>query len=126
MLNEHGTLKHRVGIETLGGVFTCLLDKDTSLPAQKTLTFTTATDKQREIYIHLLEGDAAFASDCRSLGEINLKDFSIGPKGAPQIDVTLSIERDGNLSIDAVEKPQESDVTVEVKTGIGDVLVQTS
>ncbi len=125
MLNEHGTLKYRVGIETLGGVFTTFFDKGTSLPAQKTYTFTTAKDRQQEVDIHLVEGDADLVSECRSLGRIVGKDFSIGPRGTPQIAITFSIERDGTLSIDAIEKkPQEKQLSIEAKTGIEPVSVK--
>ena len=127
MLNEHGTLKHRVGIETLGGVFTTFFEKGTSLPAQKSCIFTTAEDQQQEIDIHLVEGDAALVSECRSLGRIVGKDFSIGPRGKPQITITFSIEKDGTISVDAVEEgPQEKSVTIEAKTEIEDVSVQTT
>lgn len=126
MLNEQGTLKHRVGLETLGGVFTALFDEGTPLPAQTTQIFTTAEDEQRAVTIHLAEGDADLVSKCRSLGRIVAKDFSVGPKGTPQIAISLSIEKDGTLLVDAVEKePQEKRVTIEAKTGIETVSVQT-
>jgi len=126
MLNEQGALKHRVGIETLGGVLTPFFEQGTPLPVQKTYTFTTAEDGQREVDIHLVEGDADFVSECRSLGRIVAKDFSIGPKGTPQIAITFSIEKDGTLSIDAVErKPQEKRLIIEAKTGIETVSIQT-
>ena len=125
MLNEQGTLKHRVGIETLGGILTPFFDKDTPLPVQKTYTFTTAEDKQGEIDIHIVEGDADFVSECRSLGRIVAKDFSIGPKGTPQIAITFSVEKDGTLSVDAVEKkPQEKRVTIKSETEIETVSVR--
>ncbi len=125
MLNEQGTLKHRVGIETLGGIFIAFFDKGTPLPVQTTRTFMTAKDEQQEIDIHLVEGDVDFVSECRSLGRIVAKDFSIGPKGTPQIAITFSVEKDGTLSVDAVEKkPQEKRVTIKVKTGVETVSVQ--
>lgn len=125
MLNEHGTLKYRVGIETLGGVFTAFFDKGTPLPAQKTYVFTTAEDEQQGVSINLFEGDADLASGCRSLGRIIAKDFSIGPRGTPQIAITFSIEKDGALLVDAVEKPQGKRLTIEAKTDIVPVSVQT-
>jgi len=125
MLNEQGTLKHRVGIETLGGILTPFFEKATPLPVQKAYTFTTAEDNQQEIDIHIAEGDAAFVSECRSLGRIVAKDFSIGPKGTPEIAITFSIEKDGSLSIDAVEKkPNEKRVTIKSKTKIETVSIQ--
>ena len=125
MLNEQGTLKHKVGIEALGGILSPFFEKSTPLPVQKTYTFTTAENKQREIDIHIVEGDTDFVSDCRSLGRIVAKDFSIGPKGTPQIAITFSVEKDGTLSVDAVEKkPQEKRVTIKAKTGIETVSVQ--
>jgi RNA polymerase sigma factor (sigma-70 family) len=125
MLNEKGTLKHRVGIETLGGVLTHFFEKGTSLPAKKTQIFTTARDKQTQIDIHLVEGDAALVPDCRSLGRVTFKDISVFPKGVSQIIATFCIEKDGTLSIDAIEEFQKKPVTVEAKTGIETVSVQT-
>jgi RNA polymerase sigma factor (sigma-70 family) len=125
MLNEKGTLKHRVGIETLGGVLTHFFEKGTPLPARKTRIFTTGKDKQTEIDIHLVEGDAALVSDCRSLGRVTFKDISVYPKGVPQIIATFCIEKDGTLSIDAIEEFQAKPVSVEAKTGIETVSVQT-
>jgi RNA polymerase sigma-70 factor (ECF subfamily) len=115
MINEKGTLKYKVAIETLGGIATSIFEKGSKLPIQKTITFTTSKDKQDDLYIHLVEGDAEFASGCRDLGEYNIKGFSIAPKGTPQIAVTISVEKDGTLSLNAVEKPQEKRIIVESK-----------
>jgi len=115
MINEKGTLKYKVAIETLGGIATSIFGKGSKLPIQKTITFTTAKDKQDDLYMHLVEGDDEFASGCRDLGKYSIKGFSIAPKGTPQIAVTISIEKDGTLSLNAVERPQEKRIIVESK-----------
>lgn len=107
MLDESGVLKHNVGIETIGGVLTQFFEKGTKLPASYTAEFTTAEDDQDELYIHIVEGDSVKASECKSIREFVLKDFSIKRKGEVQIDVTFTIEKDGTLEVDAVEKPDK-------------------
>lgn len=107
MLDEGGVLKHNVGIETIGGVLTSFFEKGTELPASYTTTFTTAEDDQDELYIHMVEGDSDKVSEGRSIKEFVLKDFSIKRKGEVQIEVTFTIEKDGALEVDAVEKPDK-------------------
>lgn len=113
MLNEKGVLKYRVGIETLGGVVVTIFPKGTSLPVKCKQVFTTATDKQKEVDLHLVEGDEYFASKCRDLGRFTIKGFSAAPKGTPQLAITITIEKDGTISFDAVEKIENRRISVE-------------
>lgn len=93
-----------IGIETLGGVFTRLIDRNTTTPTQKSLVFSTATDNQQSIEINVLQGEKEFAKDNRSLGRFILKDIPSAPKGIPQIEVTFDIDSIGILTVAARDK----------------------
>ncbi len=90
-----------LGVETLGGVFTKIIDKNTTIPTKKSQTFTTAADFQTAVTIHVLQGERAMASDNVSLGTFNLVDLPPAPRGVPQIEVTYDIDANGILNVTA-------------------------
>jgi molecular chaperone DnaK len=90
-----------LGVETLGGVFTKIIDKNTTIPTKKTQVFTTAADFQTAVTIHVLQGERAMASDNVSLGTFNLVDLPPAPRGVPQIEVTFDIDANGILNVTA-------------------------
>lgn len=93
-----------LGIETLGGVMTKLIDKGTTIPAKKTQTFSTAEDNQPAVTIHVLQGEREFARDNKSLGQFNLEGIPAAPRGIPQIEVTFDIDANGILTVSAKDK----------------------
>jgi molecular chaperone DnaK len=90
-----------LGVETLGGVFTKTIDKNTTIPTKKTQVFTTAADFQTAVTIHVLQGERAMAADNVSLGTFNLVDLPPAPRGVPQIEVTFDIDANGILNVTA-------------------------
>ncbi|MDR0407888.1 MAG: molecular chaperone DnaK [Campylobacteraceae bacterium] len=93
-----------LGIETLGGVMTKLIEKGTTIPAKKTQTFSTAEDNQPAVTIHVLQGERDFAKDNKSLGQFNLEGIPAAPRGIPQIEVTFDIDANGILTVSAKDK----------------------
>jgi molecular chaperone DnaK len=93
-----------LGIETLGGVMTKLIEKGTTIPAKKTQVFSTAEDNQPAVTIHVLQGERDFAKDNKSLGQFNLEGIPAAPRGIPQIEVTFDIDANGILTVSAKDK----------------------
>ncbi|MDR3345647.1 MAG: molecular chaperone DnaK [Campylobacteraceae bacterium] len=93
-----------LGIETLGGVMTRLIDKGTTIPAKKAQTFSTAEDNQPAVTIHVLQGEREFARDNKSLGQFNLEGIPAAPRGIPQIEVAFDIDANGILTVSAKDK----------------------
>ncbi len=93
-----------LGIETLGGVTTKLIEKGTTIPVKKTQTFSTAEDNQSAVTIHALQGEREFARDNKSLGQFNLEHISPAPRGVPQIEVAFDIDANGILTVSATDK----------------------
>jgi len=93
-----------LGIETLGGVFTRLIERNTTIPTKETKTFTTAADNQTAVDIHVLQGERPMAGDNRTLGRFQLTGIPPAPRGVPQIDVTFDIDTNGILSVTAKDK----------------------
>ena len=93
-----------LGIETLGGVFTKLIERNTTIPTKVTKTFTTAADNQTAVDIHVLQGERPMAKDNRTLGRFQLTGIPPAPRGVPQIDVTFDIDANGILSVTAKDK----------------------
>ncbi|MDR1007710.1 MAG: molecular chaperone DnaK [Campylobacteraceae bacterium] len=93
-----------LGIETLGGVMTRLIDKGTTIPAKKAQVFSTADDNQPAVTIHVLQGERDFAKDNKSLGQFNLEGIPAAPRGIPQIEVTFDIDANGILTVSAKDK----------------------
>ena len=93
-----------LGIETLGGVTTKIIEKGTTIPAKKSQIFSTAEDNQPAVSIHVLQGEREFAKDNKSLGMFELRDIPPAPRGVPQIEVTFDIDANGILTVSAVDK----------------------
>ena len=109
-----------LGVETLGGVMTLLIEANTTIPTSKTETFSTAADSQTEVTIHVLQGNRPMAVDNRTLGRFNLTGIAPAPRGIPQVDVTFDIDRNGILSVSAKDKAtgKEQSVRIEGSDGL--------
>ena len=90
-----------LGIETMGGVFTKLIDRNTTIPTSKSQTFSTAADNQQAVDIHVLQGERSMAADNKTLGRFQLADIPAAPRGVPQIEVKFDIDRNGIVSVSA-------------------------
>ena len=111
-----------LGIETLGGVMTKLIDANTTIPTSKTETFSTAADNQSSVEIHILQGERASARDNRTLGKFHLDGIPPAPRGLPQIQVTFDIDANGVLSVSAKDKGtgKEQSIRIEASSGLSD------
>ena len=109
-----------LGIETLGGVMTKLIERNTTIPTSKSEVFSTAADGQTEVTVHVLQGEREMAADNRSLGRFNLTGIPPAPRGLPQIEVTFDIDRNGILSVMAKDKAtgKESQIKIEGTSGL--------
>jgi molecular chaperone DnaK len=109
-----------LGVETLGGVATPLIEANTTIPTSKTETFSTAADNQTEVTIHVLQGNRPMAIDNRTLGRFNLAGIPPAPRGMPQIDVTFDIDRNGIISVSAKDKAtgKEQSIRIEGSGGL--------
>jgi len=108
-----------LGIETLGGVTTKLIEKNTTIPTSKSETFSTAADNQNAVTIHVLQGEREFAKDNRTLGQFNLSDIPPAPRGTPQIEVEFSIDANGILNVKATDKGTGKEQSIEIKGSTG-------
>lgn len=115
-----------LGIETLGGKNTILIDKNTTVPTQKTETFSTATDNQNSVQIHVLQGERTMAQDNKSLGQFILDGIPPAPRGVPQIEVSFDIDSNGILSVSAKDKStgKTQSIRIEGTCGISDEEVE--
>ncbi len=104
-----------LGVETLGGVMTKLIERNTTIPTSKSETFSTAADSQTTVTVRVLQGEREFAKDNRLLGEFNLNDIPPAPRGVPQIEVTFNIDVNGILSVKAIDKSSGKEASIEVK-----------
>ena len=109
-----------LGVETLGGVMTPLIEANTTIPTSKTETFSTAADSQTEVTIHVLQGNRPMAIDNRTLGRFNLGGIAPAPRGMPQIDVTFDIDRNGIINVSAKDKAtgKEQSIRIEGSGGL--------
>ncbi|MBN1351316.1 molecular chaperone DnaK [candidate division KSB1 bacterium] len=109
-----------LGIETLGGVFTRLIDKNTTIPTRKSEIFSTAADSQTSVEIHILQGERDMAVDNRTLGRFHLDGIPPAPRGMPQIEVTFDIDANGILNVAAKDKAtnKEQNIRIEASTGL--------
>lgn len=114
-----------LGLETLGGVRTALIDRNTTIPTRKSQTFSTAADMQTSVTIHVLQGERPMAADNVSLGQFNLVGLPPAPRGIPQIDVTFDIDASGILNVSAKDlgtgKEQKMTITASTKLADSDV-----
>jgi molecular chaperone DnaK len=109
-----------LGIETLGGVFTRLIERNTTIPTQKTQVFSTASDSQPSVEINVLQGEREFAKDNRSLGSFILDGIPPAPRGIPQIEVTFDIDANGIVNVSARDKgtSREQKITIVPSSGL--------
>lgn len=109
-----------LGIETMGGVFTKLIDANTTIPSKKSEVFSTASDNQPAVDIHVLQGERSMAKDNRSIGRFQLSDIPPAPRGIPQIEVTFDIDANGILNVSAKDKGtgKEQKIKIEASSGL--------
>lgn len=115
-----------LGIETLGGVMTKLIQKNTTIPTKASQVFSTADDNQSAVTIHVLQGEREMASGNKSLGQFNLTDIPPAPRGMPQIEVTFDIDANGILHVSAKDKAtgKENKITIKANSGLSDDEIQ--
>ena len=111
-----------LGIETMGGVFTKLIESNTTIPTKKSETFSTASDNQPSVQIVVYQGERAMARDNRKLGEFNLDGIPPAPRGVPQVEVTFDIDANGILQVSAKDKAtgKSHNIRIEAKSGLTD------
>jgi molecular chaperone DnaK len=109
-----------LGIETYGGVFTKLIESNTTIPSKKTETFSTASDNQPSVQLHVLQGERPMAKDNRTIGQFNLDGIMPSPRGVPQIEVTFDIDANGILSVSAKDKAtgKAQNIRIEASSGL--------
>ena len=111
-----------LGIETMGGVATPLIEKNTTIPTQKSQVFSTAADNQPMVDIHVVQGERSMANDNKSLGRFHLDGIPPAPRGTPQIEVSFDMDADGILNVKAVDKAtsKEQSIRIEAQSGLSD------
>ena len=111
-----------LGIETLGGVATPLIEKNTTIPTQKSQVFSTAEDNQSAVTVHVIQGERKQASENKSLGQFNLEDIPPAQRGMPQIEVTFDLDANGILNVSAKDKKtgKEQSIVIKASSGLSD------
>lgn len=115
-----------LGIETLGGVFTTLIQSNTTIPSRKSEVFSTAADSQPSVEIHVLQGERPMARDNRTIGRFHLDGIPPAPRGVPQIEVTFDIDANGILNVSAKDKGtgKEQKIRIEASSGLSDAEIE--
>ena len=115
-----------LGIETLGGVFTRLIEANTTIPTKKAEVFSTAADNQTSVEINVLQGERPMAADNRGLGKFHLDGIPPAMRGMPQVEVTFDIDANGILSVSARDKAtgKEQKIRIEASTGLSDAEIE--
>ncbi|CAM1350558.1 molecular chaperone DnaK [Tenacibaculum ascidiaceicola] len=115
-----------LGIETMGNVFTKLIDANTTIPTKKSQVFSTAVDNQPSVDIHVLQGERAMAADNKTIGRFQLTDIPPAQRGVPQIEVTFDIDANGIIKVSAVDKAtgKSQDIRIEASSGLSDEEIQ--
>ncbi|HEX5677580.1 MAG TPA: Hsp70 family protein, partial [Alcanivorax sp.] len=108
-----------LGIETMGGVMTPLIEKNTTIPTNASQVFSTADDNQTAVTVHVLQGERKQANQNKSLGQFNLEDIPPAPRGVPQIEVTFDIDANGILHVGAKDKATGKEQTIQIKASSG-------
>ncbi len=116
-----------LGIETMGGVMTALIEKNTTIPTKKTQVFSTADDNQTAVTIHVLQGERKQAAQNKSLGRFDLADIPPAPRGMPQIEVAFDIDANGILNVSAKDKAtgKEQSIVIKASSGLSDEEIET-
>jgi len=115
-----------LGIETFGGVFTTIIDANTTIPVKKSQTFSTVSDNQQVLEVHVLQGERPMAKDNRPLGRFHLEGIPMAPRGVPQVEVTFDIDANGILSVSAKDlgTKKEQRIRIESSTGLSKEQIQ--
>jgi molecular chaperone DnaK len=111
-----------LGIETMGGVMTTLIKRNTTIPTKKSEVFSTAADNQNAVTVHVMQGERPMARDNKTLGKFNLEGIPPAPRGVPQIEVTFDIDANGIVNVSAVDKAtnKEQKITIQSSSGLSD------